>query len=108
MANYFSSYTTEQLKDEIESAKRKIKLTNSQQDKILLLALENELVRRNTIDVKSDMDKLKEVCEGLNKLEELFEQVDFSNIGRNITVDNCIRIREALTSMQIKVSEGLR
>jgi len=108
MANYFTSYTTEQLKEEIESAKRKIRLSNSQQDKILLLALETELGRRNSVENKPDIEKLREVCEGLKKLKQIFGQVDFNNVGRDIAVDNCVNIRECLDAMQSKVNEGLR
>ncbi|MBE5949184.1 MAG: hypothetical protein E7261_09170 [Lachnospiraceae bacterium] len=108
MANYFSTYTTDQLKEEIESAKRKIRLSNSQQDKILLLALENELDKRNRAENKPDIEKLSEVCEGLVKLESLFAHIIFSNIGRDIAVDGCVKVRELLTSMQNKVDEGLR
>ena len=39
MANYFMSYKNERLKAEIESVKRKIKISNSQQDKILLFPI---------------------------------------------------------------------
>lgn len=108
MASYFNSYTTEQLKEEIESAKRKIRLSNSQQDKILLLALETELDKRNRAENKPDIEKLTEVCEGLKKLEPLFAQINFSNIGKDIAVDGCVKVRELLTAMQNKVDEGLR
>lgn len=108
MAGYFTSYTTEQLKEEIESVKRKIRISNSQQDKILLLALETELDKRNRAENKPDVEKLSEVCEGLVNLEQLFAQVKFSNIGRDIAVDGCVKVRELLTAMQGKVDEGLR
>ena len=108
MASYFTSYTTEQLKEEIESAKRKIRLSNSQQDKILLLALETELDKRNRAENKPDIEKLTEVCEGLVKLEQLFSQVIFSNLGRDIAVDSCVNVRKLLNAMQDKVDEGLR
>lgn len=108
MANYFMSYTTEQLREEIESTKRKIRLSNSQQDKILLLALENELGKRNSVENKPDIEKLSEVCNELQKIETLFRQIKFVNIGRDIAVDGCIKVRELLTHMQNKVDEGLR
>ncbi len=108
MASYFTSYTTEQLREEIESAKRKIRISNSQQDKILLLALETELDKRNKTENKPDMEKLTEVCEELVKIEQLFSQVNFSNVGRDIAVDGCVKVRELLTAMQNKVDEGLR
>lgn len=108
MASYFTSYTTEQLKEEIESAKRKIRISNSQQDKILLLALETELDKRNKTENKPDIEKLTEVCEELVKIEQLFSQVNFSNVGRDIAVDGCVKVRELLTAMQNKVDEGLR
>lgn len=108
MAGYFTSYTTEQLKEEIESTKRKIRISNSQQDKILLLALETEIDKRSRVENKPDVEKLSEVCEGLAQMEQLFTQVKFSNIGRDIAVDGCVKIRELLTAMQNKVDEGLK
>ena len=86
----------------------KIRLSNSQQDKILLLALETELDKRNRAENKPDIEKLTEVCEGLVKLEQLFIQVNFSNLGRDIAVDSCVKVRELLAAMQNKVDEGLR
>ena len=107
MANYFESYSIEQLKREIEGAKQKIRTTNSQQDKLLLLALENELGMRNSKENMPDLEKFRLIYNKLEEIEGLLNTLKFDRLGRELLTTEGVSALELINSIQSKFSNGI-
>lgn len=108
MANYFESYSIEQLKREIESTKQNIRTTNSQQDKLLLLTLENELGMRNSKENMPDSEKFRLIYNKLEEIDGLLNTLKFDRLGRELLTTEGVSALELINSIQSKFSNGIR
>ena len=107
MANYFSTLSTEALKNEIELTKRRVAQTRSQQEKVMLFALEAELDRRNQALSSSENEKFKKFHEKLDALKEELLEMDIDKVSGQTILTVGVLSNDLLMQMANIINEAI-
>ncbi|MCQ2505946.1 MAG: hypothetical protein MJ113_02075 [Lachnospiraceae bacterium] len=107
MANHFSTLSDESLKYEIELVKKRIRTSNSQQDKLMLFALESELQKRNSASFTDPNEKFRTLLSKIQELEELASQIDFGKVAGELLLNEGIVATNSANKIFSTISEAV-
>lgn len=107
MANYFSTLSNEALKNEIEITKKRVAQTRSQQEKVMLFALEAELDRRNQVLSSSENEKFKKFYEKLEALKDELLEFEIDKISGQTMLTVGVLSNDLLMQMANVINEAV-
>ncbi len=108
MGNPYQSYTIEALKDEIDKVTKREKVSHLQQDKILLLALQQELDKRTVEKSMSSDARFRELFNKIRDFQDDLDKIKLEEVSGEVMLSTGVRLDNILTQMTLKVRNSVK